>query len=168
MKKNRALCLCLVILFGVLLPGCNALFPQPTPTPTVTLTPTMTLTPTATATPTATPLPRSTDPECLTLVTLEEEGTELWFGETGIPFDARLSYFYTRVTREGGFSEVIEGELIDMTIQGQPVALASNLISGQSIITEPFGPVKLVFTEGRCPLLVVTSEQLTMIYAWLP
>lgn len=127
--------------------------------------------PTATpATPTTTPLPVTTNPNCGTLVTLDDKGSELQFGITGISFDFKEFYFEGVVTGEHSLAEVSGGEVKEVIMGGKQVTLTQNNFSEGSIHTKEFGAIKILTTANLfspCVLLIVTPEQIKMITEWL-
>ena len=151
---------------GLILTSCGSpgLLSTPTPIPP-TNTPTP-IPPTCTpAPPTATPFPLTMDPQCGTLVIQEDEP---WFGETGLSFGIWGSHYLANSAQDGRFSELIELDIVELTIEDKTVPLPSNYFSEGSIHTENFGDIRVaVMNSQGCWFFLVTPEQLTMIYEWL-
>ncbi len=183
MKKTWVLCLCLIIPIGLLLQGCNTLFPESTPTatltPTATITPTPTYTPTPTNTPTPVPptrtpfptpipLPLTTQPQCGTIVTSNE--FMAWriseVGQSELTFTLVRRGIQTYIS--SGQILIEQLEVSALIIGGQAVNLKQHEVTLQILDTE-FGRMTLLTGDvwGNCLVIVVTPEQYSRIVDWL-
>jgi formylglycine-generating enzyme required for sulfatase activity len=114
-------------------------------------------------------LPTTDNPNCGTIVTLDDK-TSWLFGATNIPFDMQGLNYRGIIVSDKGLLEVSDGAVEEVRINNKTLTLLSNDLKDGMVLSKEFGAIKVMALGSInqvCVLLVATPEQVLKMIEWV-